>query len=66
VTLGGGQVSITRPRRRSADRSSEVQLPTYQAASSTELLGRQAMAKMLAKLSTPWANKAAGSTTSVA
>jgi hypothetical protein len=52
VTLGGRQVSITRPRFRSADRSSEVQLPTYQAASSTELLGRQAMAKMLAKLST--------------
>jgi len=52
VTLGGRQVSITRPRLRSADRSAEVQLPTYQAASSTELLGRQAMAKVLAKLST--------------
>ena len=51
VTLGGRQVSITRPRLRSADRSSEVQLPTYAAASSTELLGHQAMAKMLAKLS---------------
>jgi putative transposase len=51
VTLGGRQVSITRPRLRSADRSSEVQLPTYAAASSTELLGREAMAKMLAKLS---------------
>ena len=32
--------------------STEVQLPTYQLASSTELLGREAMAKMLAKLST--------------
>ncbi|MGH8996748.1 MAG: transposase, partial [Acidimicrobiales bacterium] len=52
VTLGGRQVPITRPRLRSADRSAEVQLPTYQACSSTEVLGREAMAKMLAKLST--------------
>jgi transposase-like protein len=52
VTLGGRQVPITRPRLRSADRSAEVQLPTYQLASSTELLGREAMARMLAKLST--------------
>ena len=52
VTLGGRQVAISRPRLRSADRSSEVQLPTYMQASSTELLGREAMAKMLAKLST--------------
>jgi hypothetical protein len=52
VTLGGRQLSISRPRLRSADRSSEVALPTYVAASSTELLGREAMAKMLAKLST--------------
>ena len=52
VTLGGRQVPIRRPRLRSADRSAEVQLPTYQLASSTELLGREAMAKMLAKLST--------------
>lgn len=52
VTLGGRQVEITRPRLRSADRTSEVRLATYVSASSTELLGRQAMAKMLAKLST--------------
>ena len=52
VTLGGRQVPITRPRLRSADRSAEVALPTYQVASSTELFGREAMAKMLAKLST--------------
>jgi putative transposase len=52
VTLGGRQVAITRPRVRGADRAAEVTLPTYQAVSSTELLGRQAMAKMLAKLST--------------
>jgi transposase-like protein len=52
VTLGGRQVPIRRPRLRSADKSSEVALPTYQLASSTELLGREAMARMLAKLST--------------
>jgi transposase-like protein len=52
VTLGGRQMPIRRPRLRSADRSAEVALPTYQLASSTELLGREAMARMLAKLST--------------
>jgi putative transposase len=52
VTLGGRQVAITRPRLRSSDRSAEVQLPTYALCSSTELLGREAMSKMLAKLST--------------
>jgi putative transposase len=52
VTLGGRRVPITRPRLRRADRSAEVQLATYQLASSTELLGREAMDKMLAKLST--------------
>jgi putative transposase len=52
VTLGGRQVPIRRPRLRNADKSTEVQLPTYQLASSTELLGREAMARMLAKLST--------------
>ena len=51
VTLGGRQVPITRPRLRSVDRSAEVALPTYQLVSSTELLGREAMARMLAKLS---------------
>jgi len=52
VTLGGRQVQLSRPRLRSADRKSEVQLPTYQAVSSTELLSRLAMDRMLAKLST--------------
>ena len=52
VTLGGRQVQITRPRVRSADRSSEVALATYECFSSTELLGRMAMEKMLAKIST--------------
>ncbi len=52
VTLGGRQVSITRPRVRTADGSTEVALPTYQAVGSTELLGRMAMERMLAKVST--------------
>jgi putative transposase len=52
VTLGGRQVSIRRPRLRSADGQNEVALSTYQLVSSTELLGREAMARMLAKLST--------------
>jgi len=52
VTLGGCQVAISRPRVRSADRSSEVALSTYDWFSSTELLGRMAMEKMLAKIST--------------
>ena len=52
VTLGGRQVKITRPRVRSADRSAEVSLSTYDCFASTELLGRLAMEKMLAKIST--------------
>jgi transposase-like protein len=52
VTLGGRQVSITRPRVRTADRSAEVALPTYGRVSSTDVLGRMAMERMLAKVST--------------
>jgi transposase-like protein len=52
VTLGGRQVSISRPRVRTADRSAEVALPTYELVSSTEALGRMAVERMLAKVST--------------
>jgi len=52
VALGGRQVSIRRPRLRSADRTAEVPLPTYQAFTSTELLGRETLVRMMAKLST--------------
>ena len=52
ATLGARQISIRRPRLRSVDKSAEVHLPTYELASSTELLGRETMARMLAKLST--------------
>ncbi len=52
VTLGGRQVSVTRPRVRTADGSAEVALPTYELVGSTEVLGRMAMERMLAKVST--------------
>ena len=52
VTLGGRQVTIRRPRLRTADKSAEVALPTYEWASSTELLGRETLGRMLANLST--------------
>ena len=51
ATLGGRQVQIRRPRLRSAGGSTEVHLPTYELASSTELLGASTLARMLAKLS---------------
>jgi putative transposase len=52
VTLGGRRVPVTRPRVRAADGSGELPIPTYEALGSTELLGRLAMGKMLAGLST--------------
>ena len=52
VTLGGRQVPIRRPWLRSADKTAEVALRTYELASSTELLGRETLARMMAKLST--------------
>jgi len=52
VTLGGRRVPVRRPRVRSADGSTEVAVPTYELFSSTEILGRMAMERMLAKLST--------------
>jgi putative transposase len=52
VTLGGRQVPISRPRMRSVDGSGELQLPSYELFSNTEVLGRLAMEKMLAGIST--------------
>jgi transposase-like protein len=52
VTLGGRRVPIRRPRVRSADGTTELPVATYQVFSSTEMLGRLAMERMLAKLST--------------
>ncbi len=51
VTLGGRRVPVTRPRVRAADGSGELHLPSYDLFSSTEILGRLAMEKMLAGLS---------------
>ena len=52
VVLGGRKVPVRRPRVRSADKSRELEIPAYEHFSSTEVLGRLAMEKMLAKLST--------------
>ena len=52
VTLGGRRVPVTRPRVRAADGSGELPIPSYELFTSTEILGRMAMEKMLAGLST--------------
>lgn len=52
VTLGGRRLPVCRPRARSADASEELALPSYALFSSTEALGRLAMERMLAGLST--------------
>lgn len=52
VTLGGRRVPITRPRVRAADGSGELPVPSYELFTSTEVLGKMAMEKMLAGLST--------------
>jgi hypothetical protein len=51
VTLGGRRVPVTRPRARAADGSGELHLPSYDLFSSTEILSRLALEKMLAGLS---------------
>ena len=52
VTLGGRRVPVARPRMRTADGAAEVPVPAYELFSQTEVLGRMAMQKMLAGLST--------------
>ena len=52
VTLGGRRVPITRPRVRAADGAGELPVASYELFSSTEILGKMAMEKMLAGLST--------------
>jgi putative transposase len=52
VTLGGRRVPVTRPRVRAVDGSGELPVPAYELFSSTELLGRMAMERMLAGVST--------------
>jgi putative transposase len=52
VTLGGRRVAVQRPRMRASDGSGELPVPAYELFSSTEVLGRMAMERMLAGLST--------------
>jgi len=52
VTLGGRRVPVTRPRIRTVEGSGELPVPAYELFSSTELLGKMAMERMLAGLST--------------
>ena len=52
VTLGGRRVPVTRPRVRAADGSGELPIASYELFTSTEILGKMAMEKMLAGLST--------------
>jgi putative transposase len=52
VTLGGRRVPVDRPRVRAVDGSGELAVPAYELFGSTEVLGRMAMERMLAGLST--------------
>jgi putative transposase len=52
VTLGGRRVPVARPRMRAVDGSGEMPVPSYELFSRTEVLGRMAMERMLAGLST--------------
>jgi len=52
VTLGGRRVPVSRPRVRAADGSGEREIASYELFTSTEILGKMAMEKMLAGLST--------------
>jgi putative transposase len=52
VTLGGRRVRVDRPRVPSADGTTELPLPTWQAFAATELLDQLTLERMLAKLST--------------
>jgi transposase-like protein len=52
VTLGGRRVPVVRPRMRASDGSGELPVAAYELFSQTEVLGRMAMERMLAGLST--------------
>lgn len=52
VTLGGRRVPVTRPRVRAVGGAGEMPIASYELFSSTEILGKMAMEKMLAGLST--------------
>jgi len=52
VTLGGRRVPVARPRMRASDGSGELPVPAYEVFSDTEILGRMALDRMLAGIST--------------
>jgi transposase-like protein len=52
VTLGGRRIPVVRPRMRASDGSGELPVAAYELFSQTEVLGRMAMERMLAGLST--------------
>lgn len=52
VSLGGRRVPVERPRMRASDGSGELAVASYELFSQTEVLGRMAMDRMLAGLST--------------
>ena len=52
VTLGGRRVPVTRPRVRGTDGTGELPVPAYEVFNGTELLGKMAMERMLAGVST--------------
>jgi putative transposase len=52
VSLGGRRVPVERPRMRAADGSGELAVASYELFSDTEILGRMALERMLAGLST--------------
>ena len=52
VTLGGRRVPVRRPRVRAVDGTGELPVPAYELFNDTELLGKMAMERMLAGVST--------------
>jgi transposase-like protein len=52
VSLGGRRVPVERPRMRATDGSGELAVASYELFSDTEILGRLALERMLAGLST--------------
>jgi transposase-like protein len=52
VALGGRRVPISRPRMRATDGSGELPVPSYEEFAGIEVMGRMALERMLAGLST--------------
>jgi len=52
ATLGGRRVPVSRPRMRAVGGSGELPVPAYEQFAGTEVLGRMALERMLAGLST--------------